>query len=75
VTYEDKDAATGTDGIQLPDMAGVTVPGLANGSWAVRAEDWLLIAPGLSGSEINLEDIQRLTVNYARSKPAAHIVQ
>lgn len=72
--YADADAATGTDLIQLPDLAGTGLVGLAKGAWQVSAEDYFVVA-GFTATELNLEELSRFAMTYARSKSVEHTVQ
>ncbi|MCC6670063.1 MAG: hypothetical protein IT458_03320 [Planctomycetes bacterium] len=65
----DVDGAVGNATVQIPDLAGVSVPGLAAGSWAVTAESHLLFSATFSPGSYNLEEIRRQQVKYARAAP------
>jgi len=73
--YVDEDGAVTAAKVQLPVLSGSGLTGLAAGGWAVSIDDALLIAPGLSASEFNLEDIRRLELSFARAKPETYTVQ
>ncbi len=70
---EDRDAASGTDTVQLPMTTGLS--GLAVGAWSVRVENFLLAATGSAQDEYVLEDRLRQPVTYARAKAETFAVQ
>ncbi|MFQ5506942.1 MAG: hypothetical protein ACE5F1_19395, partial [Planctomycetota bacterium] len=69
----DSDAASKTQKVQFPDLAGLT--GLATGAWSIFIEDHLILAPAISESEFNFEDVARYELTFARSKSVTHTVQ
>ena len=73
--YVDEDAAVSGAKVQLPVLDGTGLTRLANGAWAVSIDDSLLLAPGLSASEFNFEDIRRLELGFSRSKAETYTVQ
>ncbi len=73
--YLDGDGKGGRDTIQFPDLSGTGVTGLAKGTWKIQAADRLLLAPGLSPTEWNFEDLPRLELGFARSVEVAFTIQ
>jgi hypothetical protein len=75
VLIQDEDAASGVDTVQFPDLGSASLAGPAKGTWAIRVRGRLLLAPGLSGSELNFADLPRLELTFSRSKAVNHTVQ
>ena len=65
--FADRDAATGTDSVQFPDLATVGVAGLGAGTWSVFAEARLLFGPLASADSVVLNERFREELLYARS--------
>ena len=67
---------TGTDTLQLPDLAASSVTGLARPStWTIYVESWFSVIVGGGSEDLALEDLFRLHITYARGKSASCAVQ
>jgi len=67
---------TGTDTLQLPDLAASSVTGLARPStWTVYVESWLAVIVGGGSEDLALEDLFRFHATFARGKAASTAVQ
>ena len=73
--YLDSDASGTTDTVQVPLLLGGSPTALAKGDWTVMVVDFVVLAPGMSGTEFVLEEMQRLQVTYARAKAVVHKFQ
>jgi hypothetical protein len=67
VWREDAVAAVGATTWQLPDLAGIGVPGLAAGTWAIRAEAHLAFSLTQVAGSFLWEELRRAQVTFARS--------
>jgi len=71
VLVPDRDAATGQNTVQLPDVSGAPNPGLDVGAWASVAESRVFVSITLSGTDdVVLTERFRQEVNYSRSATA-----
>ena len=69
VIAPDRDAATGTDTVQFPNLASRNVAGLVAGAWQVRAEARLALSVTLSSiDDFVLAERYRQEVNLSRSR-------
>nr|MCU0867353.1 hypothetical protein [Planctomycetota bacterium] len=69
----DRDAATGTDQVQFPDLATAGVAGLAPGNWSVRVETRLLTSVTQSEADnLMLTERVRQEINYTRSSAVTY---
>lgn len=67
VLVPDRDDATGTNTIQLPDLTASSAPGLATGQWSVRVEARQFLSVTASSlDDFVLTERFRQEVNYAR---------
>lgn len=71
----DTDAVGGTDSVQFPDLVQNNVSRLANGTWNVRAEARLWLAPGSSHDDFVLSSRRTFEVLTARGISVPHTVQ
>jgi hypothetical protein len=63
----DGDGAAGPETVQLPDLAGLSSPGLAPGAWQLRVEAELALSGGAFDGNFGLEERRRQQVKLARS--------
>ena len=69
VIATDRDAATGTDSVQFPNLSSQNVAGLVAGAWQVRAEARLALSVTLSSiDDFVLAERYRQEVNLSRSR-------
>ncbi|PIE23124.1 MAG: hypothetical protein CSA62_08790 [Planctomycetota bacterium] len=71
----DDDGASGSNTLQLPDLSGTGLTGLASGTWTVDVQSRWILGPGLTAKDLNLEDLRRYELSFARSAPVPHRVQ
>lgn len=70
----DTDAATGDVTVQLPDLAGTGLVGLATGTWTIRAESTLFLSVTMTSGDFMLEEMRRQEVTWARAAPQSFTV-
>lgn len=72
----DRDAASGTDLVQFPDLANAGGAGLGGGTWVVQVEQrtWTSVAQS-TADDLMLTERVRQEINYARSAPVDFVVQ
>ena len=74
VFVEDRDAASGSESIQMPRLpAGVA--GLANGVWNFRASARTCFPIGSTAGNVVLSETRRMEVGFAQSTTLAITVQ
>jgi len=67
IMRQDKTGASGSTTLQLPVFSGVSEPGLAKGTWKIRAETHQLFSITMTNDDFLLEEMRREEVTYART--------
>ena len=74
VLRQDTDGVVANATVQLPDLTGSGVTGLAPGNWSIRAETHLIISGSFGVDSYVLEELRRQQVLYARAAPVQFTV-
>ncbi len=61
---------SGNDSLQVPDLSGISVPGLAlDSTWTFELESWFAAIPGAGSEDLVMEDLFRYYITFTRTKP------
>jgi hypothetical protein len=67
--------ASGSNTLQLPDLSGTGLTGLALGDWSIDVQTHWILAPGLTIHDFNLVDLERFELSFAQTAAVTHAVQ
>lgn len=75
VLWVDSDNAAGATSVQMPDLSGQAVTGLATGAWTVQIENFLFFTVGMTATSFTFEERFRQLVAYAKAKSETFTIQ